>query len=120
MWLSSAEKAEKKDRQFNIQGVAEDPARRNLAFWSMAFFVLSAFLASLIAHGLIKRYLKAALVIGFGFSVASLIGYCFGDNFPVPLLMSVAVVAKGLLALLVALVVGLPFLHVRQRDGKDE
>ncbi|APG27578.1 hypothetical protein A7E78_06855 [Syntrophotalea acetylenivorans] len=116
MWLSNTEKEEKEGQQFNIQAPAADPVQRTLAFWSMAFFVLFSFVASLLAHSLVKSYLKAALVIGFGFAFASLVGYCFSAVLPPILLMVVAVVAKGLVALLIALVVGLPFLYMRQKD----
>jgi hypothetical protein len=119
MWLSNTEMEEeekKESQQFQIQATAADPVRRTLAFWSIAFFVLFSSLASLLAHSLVKSYLKAALIIGIGFALASLAGYCFSESLPPILLMAVAVVAKGLVAFLIALVIGLPFLYMRQKN----
>ncbi len=119
MWLPNTELEEedkRENQQFHMQASAADPVQRTMAFWSIAFFVLFSSLASLLAHSLVKNYLKAAVIIGFGFAFASLAGYCFSDFLPPLVLMAVAVVAKGLLAFFIALIVGLPFLYVQQKN----
>ena len=120
MWLPTPVTEEGEEGQVLTYGVKDDPVRRTLAFWSMAVYVLLAFMASLVAHCLIKRYLKASLIVGFGFVVANLIGYSLSSGGPSLFFVSVAFCAKGMVALLIALLIGLPFLYVRQRAWEEE
>ena len=72
-WLPAPETEQGEGSQVLTYGVKADPARRALAFWSMAFYVLLSFMASLVAHCSANRVafsLCAAASLGRGMAVS--------------------------------------------------
>jgi len=72
-------------------------------------------MASMAVHGFIKKYLKASLIIGGGFFLAGVIGDLLVLQGGLSWHLLLDGIAKGLLAFIIALLAGLPFVYFRIR-----
>jgi hypothetical protein len=96
-------------------GEESSPADRHRALWSLSFWSLFALMASMAVHGFIKKYLKASLIIGGGFFLAGVIGDLLVLQGGLSWHLLLDGIAKGLLAFIIALLAGLPFVYFRIR-----
>ena len=111
LWLPE-EAGSKESQAFQEE---RSSAGRQRALWSLSFWSLFALMASMAVHGFIKKYLKASLIIGGGFFLASVIGDLMVLQGAMSWHLLLGGVAKGFLAFTIALLAGLPFVYFRIR-----